>query len=129
MAVAIVRLGTKRSPGEGLRLGTVRRPPRGVPKKRFALDDWYDVWFPTLAPSVPTMKLGLAADSAAARARFQRKFRAEMAKPEPSHALELLTALSHQSNFAIGCYCEDEAKCHRAVLRALLVARGAKVRK
>lgn len=129
MAVTILRLGTKRAAGEGLRLGTVRRPPRGVPKNRFALDDWYDVWFPTLAPSVPTMKLGLAADSAAARATFQRKFRAEMAKPEPSHALDLLAALSHQSDFAIGCYCEDESKCHRAVLRALLVARGARVRK
>ena len=129
MAVTVVRLGTKRTLGEGLRLGTVRRPPRGVPKNRFALDDWYDVWFPTLAPSVPTMKLGLAADSAAKRATFQRKFRAEMAKPEPSHALDLLAALSHQSDFAIGCYCEDESTCHRAVLRALLVARGAQIRK
>jgi len=127
MTIRIVRLGTQRARGEGVRLGTVRRPPRGVPKSRFALDDWYDVWFPTVAPSVATMKLGLAADSNAKRAAFQRKFRAEMAKPEASHALDLLTALSHQSNFSIGCYCADEARCHRAVLRALLVARGARV--
>ena len=129
MAVSIVRLGSKRGRGEGLRLGTVRRPPRGVPKNRFALDDWYDVWFPTLAPSVPVMKLGLAASSAAQRAAFQRKFRAEMQKPEASHALDLLAALSHQADFSIGCYCEDEARCHRAVLRALLSARSAKIRK
>jgi uncharacterized protein YeaO (DUF488 family) len=127
MTIRIVRLGTQRARGEGLRLGTVRRPPRGVPKSRFALDDWYDVWFPTLAPSVATMKLGLAADSDAKRAAFQRKFRAEMAKPEASHALDLLSALSHQSDFSLGCYCEDEARCHRAVLRALLIARGARV--
>lgn len=129
MAVSIVRLGSKRARGEGLRLGTVRRPPRGVPKNRFALDDWYDVWFPTLAPSVPVMKLGLSADSEAKLATFQRKFRAEMQKPEASHALDLLAALSHQSDFSIGCYCEDEARCHRAVLRALLSARSAKIRK
>ena len=129
MTIRIVRLGTQRARGEGLRLGTVRRPPRGVPKSRFALDDWYDVWFPTLAPSVATMKLGLAADSDAKRAAFQRKFRAEMAKPEPSHALDLLAALSHHSDFSLGCYCEDEARCHRAVLRALFSARGARIRK
>lgn len=129
MAVSIVRLGSPRARGEGLRLGTVRRPPRGVPKNRFARDDWYDVWFPTLSPSLPTMKLGLGAETDAQRAAFQRKFRAEMAKPEASHALDLLAALSHQSDFSIGCYCEDEARCHRAVLRALLVARGARVHK
>jgi uncharacterized protein YeaO (DUF488 family) len=128
MAVSIVRLGSKRVRGEGLRIGTVRKPPRGVPKARFASDDWYDVWYPTLAPSVPTMKLGLGATTERERAAFQRKFRAEMARPEASRALDLLAALSHQSDFSVGCYCEDEARCHRAVLRALLVARGARMR-
>jgi len=128
MAVRVVRLGTKRARGEGLRIGTVRKPPRGVPKRRFAEDDWYDVWFPTLAPSVPTMKLGLAAQSERERAAFQRKFRAEMSKPEASRALDLLAALSQASDFSIGCYCEDEASCHRAVLRALLIARGARMK-
>lgn len=128
MAVTVVRLGSKRARNEGLRIGTVRKPPRGVPKRRFAEDDWYDVWFPTLAPSVPTMKLGLAATTERERAAFQRKVRAEMRKPEAYLALDLLAALSLTNNFSIGCYCEDEARCHRAVLRALLVERGAKVR-
>ena len=128
MAVSVVRLGTKRGRGEGLRLGTVRKPPRGVPKARFAKDDWYDVWFPTLAPSVATMKLGLSATTDRDRAAFQRKFRTEMRRPEASRALDLLAALSRASDFAIGCYCEDESRCHRAVLRALLIERGAKVK-
>jgi uncharacterized protein YeaO (DUF488 family) len=127
MAIRIVRLGTKRRSGEGLRLGTVRRPPRGVPKDRFAKDDWYDVWFPTLAPSLPTMKQALAAKTEKAWTAFTRKYRAEMAKPEAAHALDLLAALSHHSNFSVGCYCEDESHCHRSLLRELLVKHGAKV--
>jgi uncharacterized protein YeaO (DUF488 family) len=127
MSIRIVRLGTKRASGEGLRLGTVRRPPRGVPKDRFAKDDWYDVWFPTLAPSLPVMKEALAAKTDKAWATFKRKYRAEMAKPEAAHALDLLAALSHHSNFSVGCYCEDESHCHRSLLRELLVERGAKV--
>jgi len=128
MTIRIVRLGTARAASEGTRLGTVRRPPRGVPKADFSRLDWYDVWFPTLAPSLPTMKLGLAAESERERSAFQRKFRAEMRKPEASRALDLLAALSQSTDFSIGCYCEDEARCHRAVLRALLVARGARLK-
>src|SRR5262245_40418981 len=127
MAVRIVRLGSKRARSEGLRIGTVRKPPRGVPKARFAADDWYDVWFPNLAPSVPTMKLGLSAASDREWAAFTRRYRAEMAKPDASRALDLLAALSHQSDFSVGCYCENEKRCHRGVLRALLGERGAKV--
>ena len=127
MAIRIVRLGTQRAAGEGLRLGTVRRPPRGVSKDRFASDDWYDVWFPTLAPSLPVMKQALAATTDKAWASFVRKYRSEMAKPEAAHALDLLAALSHHSSFSVGCYCEDESRCHRGILRELLVKRGAKV--
>ena len=125
MAVRIVRLGSPRSPGEGLRVGTVRRPPRGVPKTEFATRDFYDVWFPTLAPSVATMQLGLAARTPAQWRVFVRKFRAEMAAPEASRALDLLAALSQTTDLAVGCYCQDEARCHRSVLRALLHDRGA----
>jgi uncharacterized protein YeaO (DUF488 family) len=128
MPIHIIRLGTPRAPDEGLRIGTVRRPPRGVPKAEFANQDWYDVWFPNLAPSADTMKLGQAVDSTAAWAAFVRKFRAEMALPDASRALDLLAALSHGASFAIGCYCEDEARCHRSVLRALLLERGALVK-
>ena len=128
MAVRIVRLGTKRARGEGPRIGTVRKPPRGVPKSRFAADDWYDVWFPTLAPSVPVMKLGLAASNDEQWAAFARKYRAEMAKPEASRALDVLATLSRDADFSVGCYCEDEARCHRGILRALLRERGAKIR-
>ncbi|MDQ2643694.1 MAG: DUF488 family protein [Myxococcota bacterium] len=129
MSIRIVRLGTRRAANEGLRLGTVRRPPRGVPKDRFAKDDWYDVWFPTLAPSLPVMKQALAAKTDKDWAAFTRKYRAEMAKPEAAHALDLLAALSHHSNFSVGCYCEDESHCHRSLLRELLVKRGAKVQR
>ena len=125
MPVRIVRLGTERSAVEGVRIGTVRRPPRGVPKSEFASKNWYDVWFPNLAPSVATMKLGQAARSPAQRARFIRKYRAEMATPENARSIALLAALSRQTNFSVGCYCENEALCHRSVLRALLVERGA----
>lgn len=125
MAVRIVRLGTVRAADEGLRIGTVRRPPRGVPKSAFASQNWYDVWFPNLAPSVATMQLGLRAETARERSAFIKKFRAEMATPEASRTLDVLAALSHQANFSVGCYCEDEARCHRSVLRALLAERGA----
>ena len=127
MVARVVRLGTPRHPGEGVRIGTVRRPPRGVPKSEFASRDYYDVWFPTLAPSLATMKLGLAADTDAQWARFAKKYRSEMAKPDASHAIEVLAKLSRASDFAVGCYCEDESRCHRSILRNLLAERGAKV--
>ena len=127
MAVSIVRLGTPRRPNEGLRIGPVRRPPRGVPKSDFASHDWYDVWYPNLAPSVPTMKQAQHAESERDWAAFARKYRTEMATPENSRTLDLLAALSHKADFAVGCYCEDEAHCHRGVLRALLAERGAAI--
>ncbi|WP_242343817.1 DUF488 domain-containing protein [Anaeromyxobacter terrae] len=127
MTVLVVRLGSPRPAGEGLRIGTVRRPPRGVPATRFASDDWYDVWYPNLAPSVGTMKLGRAARTERDWAAFAKKFRAEMAEPAASRTLDLLAALSHTADFSVGCYCEDEARCHRSVLRELLVARGARM--
>ncbi len=127
MPVRIVRLGSPRVQGEGTRIGTVRRPPRGVPKTEFASQNWYDVWFPNLAPSPGTMKLGQTANTPAQWAAFTKKYRAEMSTPDNSHAVELLAALSHRSNFSIGCYCENEAHCHRSVLRDLLVEKGAKL--
>jgi uncharacterized protein YeaO (DUF488 family) len=127
MAIRIVRLGSPRTGGEGTRIGTVRRPPRGVPKAEFAAQNWYDVWFPSLAPTVETMKLGQEAVTPAQWAKFAAKYKAEMAAPEASHALALLAALSHDGNFSVGCYCADERHCHRSVLRALLVEKGAKV--
>jgi uncharacterized protein YeaO (DUF488 family) len=126
MTVRIVRLGSERSLGEGLRMGTVRRPPRGVPKTEFASQNWYDVWFPNLAPSVDTMKLGQEATTLAQWAAFTKKYRAEMATPDNTHTLALLAALSHQTHFSVGCYCEDEAHCHRSILRALLAEKGAR---
>jgi uncharacterized protein YeaO (DUF488 family) len=125
VAIRVVRLGSPRSKDEGLRIGTVRRPPRGVPKTKFASQNWYDVWFPNLAPSLETMKLGLAAETPAQWAKFVKKYRAEMASPENSRTIDLLAALSRHSNFSIGCYCEDESHCHRSVLRQLLADRGA----
>ena len=127
MVVRVVRLGSPRAADEGIRIGTVRRPPRGVAKSQFASQDWYDVWFPNLAPSVETVKLAQVASTPAQWAAFSRKYRAEMAKPEASHALDLLAALSQSSNFSVGCYCEREEHCHRSVLRELLVEKGAKV--
>jgi uncharacterized protein YeaO (DUF488 family) len=127
MVIRVVKLGSARLADEGLRIGTVRRPPRGVPKAEFASQNWYDVWFPNLAPSVETMKLGQQAETPAQWATFTKKYRSEMASPEASHTLELLAALSHTSNFSVGCYCEDEAHCHRSVLRVLLADKGAKV--
>jgi uncharacterized protein YeaO (DUF488 family) len=127
MSISIVRLGNPRSSGEGTRIGTVRRPPRGVPKAEFASRDWYDVWFPTLAPSVETMKLGQAATTPAQWKAFSRKYLAEMAAPVARDALALLAALSHGTDFSVGCYCEDEARCHRSLLRRLLIDHGADV--
>ena len=127
MAIRVVRLGSDRAAGEGTRIGTVRRPPRGVPKTEFSSGNWYDVWYPNLAPSVETMKLGQSAETAAQWSAFTRKYRAEMAAPENARNLELLAALSHRSDFSVGCYCEDESHCHRSVLRELLREKGAKV--
>ena len=127
MTVRVVRLGSKRAPGEGLRIGTVRRPPRGVPRSEFATQDWYDVWFPNLAPSQETVDLGQAADTPAQWARFVQRYRREMATPENRHAIALLAALSHEADFSVGCYCEDESHCHRAVLKQLLLESGAKM--
>jgi uncharacterized protein YeaO (DUF488 family) len=127
MSVRIVRLGSPRAPGEGTRIGTVRRPPRGVPKEEFASRDFYDVWFPTLAPSAETVKLGQGAASGAEWTAFTRAYRREMASPEARHALALLAALSHTADFSVGCYCEEEGRCHRSVLRALLLEAGASV--
>tara|TARA_R110001583_G_scaffold24563_1_gene89669 strand:+ start:9549 stop:9938 length:390 start_codon:yes stop_codon:yes gene_type:complete len=125
MGVRVVRLGTPRAEGEGTRIGTVRRPPRGVPRSEFATQNWYDVWLPNLSPSAELVKLALAAESEKDWSAFVRKFRAEMAEPEKSRVLDLLAALSHGSNFSVGCYCENEARCHRSVLKALLEERGA----
>lgn len=125
MAISIVRLGSTRQRGEGLRIGTVRRPPRGVPKSRFASEDWYDVWLPNLAPSAAIMAgTSLQGDDKRWTA-FARRFRAELKKPEPSRLLDVLAALSHQTNFSVGCYCEDERYCHRSLLRRELSDRGA----
>ena len=125
MAIRIVQLGSPRSPGEGLRIGTVRRPPRGVPKAEFASRDYYDVWLPALAPSAALMTQGRAAESQAQWKAFVRAYRHEMAQPDASRVIDLLAALSHQTNCAVGCYCEDEARCHRSVLAELLAERGA----
>jgi len=127
MSIRIVRLGhTPRRKGEGLRIGTVRRPPRGVPKAKWPVD-WFDVWFPNLAPSAETMKLGQATETEAQWNAFARKYRAEMKTLENSHTLDVLAALSHTANFAVGCYCENESRCHRSLLRELLAARGAEI--
>jgi uncharacterized protein YeaO (DUF488 family) len=127
MAVRIVRLGTDRAPHEGLRIGTVRRPPRGVPKSEFASGNWYDVWLPNLSPSPETVKLGLSAASDRQWSAFVKRYRAEMARPENGRVLDLLAALSHESNFSVGCYCEVESRCHRSVLRELLRERRARI--
>jgi uncharacterized protein YeaO (DUF488 family) len=125
--VRIVRLGSPRTRGEGTRIGTVRRPPRGVPKAEFAARDYYDVWYPELAPSEVAVKLGLAARTPAQWAAFVRRYRTEMKAPAARHAIDLLAALSRDANFSVGCYCEDESRCHRSILRALLEESGAKV--
>jgi uncharacterized protein YeaO (DUF488 family) len=128
MAVRIVRLGAARARGEGLRIGTVRHPPRGVPKEQHASQNWYDAWLPELAPSAPLVKIAQAAQTDGAWARFVTRYRAEMAAPEKAHLLRLLAALSHESDFSVGCYCENEARCHRSALRRLLEEHGAEIR-
>lgn len=125
MALRIVRLGSARAADEGTRIGTVRRPPRGVAKSAFASGNWYDVWFPNLAPSVETMKLGQAVQGDADWQVFARAYRAEMALPERRHDIALLAALSLSGNLSVGCYCVDESRCHRALLRQLLAEAGA----
>jgi uncharacterized protein YeaO (DUF488 family) len=127
VALRIVRLGTPRHADEGLRIGTVRRPPRGVPKERFAADNWYDVWFPNLAPSAELMKMGQSAANDAAWQAFARKYRAEMSAADASRILDLLAALSRTARFSVGCYCDNEARCHRSLLRQLLAERGANI--
>jgi len=127
MAIRIVRLGTDRYSGEGLRIGTVRRPPRGVPKSEYASQNWYDVWLPNIAPTSELMKQGRAAESEKDWGAFVKKYRAEMADPEKSRILDLLAALSHSTNFSVGCYCENEARCHRSILCKLLAQRGAEL--
>jgi len=125
--IRVVRLGTKRAAGEGPRLGTVRRPPRGVPKARFAKDDWYDLWLPDLAPSEALVKQALRASSEREWQAFVRRYRREMGTPDKARLLGLLAVLSHGTNFSVGCYCEDESRCHRSVLRALLREQGAQL--
>ena len=128
MAIRIVRLGSARAKGEGLRVGTVRRPPRGVPAAEYASQNWYDVWYPNLAPKPETVAAAQKAASERAWSAFVRKYRAEMATPENRRTLDLLAALSHHADFSVGCYCVDESRCHRSVLRDLLLERGADVR-
>jgi len=125
MAVRVVQLGRPRTGNEGLRIGTVRRPPRGVPKKEFASRNYYDVWLPNLAPSDQLVKAAQSAKNETDWRTFIRRYRSEMSRPENSRVLDLLAALSHQTNFSVGCYCDDEQHCHRSVLRQLLAERGA----
>lgn len=127
MAIFIVRLGGPRRADEGPRLGTVRRPPRGVAKVDFSRRDYYDVWFPNLAPSEELVQEALGAREERAWLEFTRKFRKEMSSPDRARELDVLAALSHHTNFSIGCYCEEEGRCHRSVLRALLLERGAEL--
>ena len=125
MAIRVVRLGSPRAPGEGLRLGTVRRPPRGVPKAQFAARDFYDVWLPELSPSEALVRQALGAADARAWRAFAARYRAEMKRPEAEHLLGLVSALSQRVELSVGCYCADEERCHRSVLRALLAEHGA----
>jgi len=127
VAIRIVRLGSPRVMNEGVRIGTVRRPPRGVPKQDFAKRDFYDVWLPNLAPSEGLLKRAQHADDTRSWLGFARRYRAEMRRPDPSRVLDLLAALSHSSDFSIGCYCQEEERCHRSVLRELLAERNASI--
>lgn len=127
MTVRVVRLGAPRLGDEGPRLGTVRRPPRGVPRSEFARRDFYDAWYPNLAPGVATMKLGLGAQTPAQWKRFEKAYRAEMAAPDAARTIEVLALLSRHANFSVGCYCEDESRCHRSILRELLERAGGRV--
>lgn len=125
MSIRVVRLGSSRLPGEGLRIGTVRRPPRGVSKADFTSRNFYDVWLPEVAPSEELLKVGQAADDAARWRAFSRSYRAEMKRPDKAHVMDLLAALSHGTSFSVGCYCPSEERCHRSILRELLLERGA----
>ena len=127
MAIRIVRLGTERAPDEGIRIGTVRRPPRGVPKEDFSRQNWYDVWYPNLAPSAEVMQLGQQAADEKQWNEFTRRYRAEMKEADAARTIVLLAKLSHTTHFSMGCYCEDESHCHRSILRALLLDQGAEV--
>jgi uncharacterized protein YeaO (DUF488 family) len=127
MSIRVVRLGSPRAKGEGMRIGTVRRPPRGVPKSRYSALDYYDVWLPILAPSLATMKLAQTASEAKDWTRFAAKYKAEMRAPDARHTLALLARLSQDADFSVGCYCEDETRCHRSILRRLLLELGAKI--
>jgi uncharacterized protein YeaO (DUF488 family) len=127
MGIRIVRLGSPRHPAEGIRIGTVRRPPRGVRKDRYAADDWYDVWLPNLAPTAALVAAGRGAADARAWKTFVRGYESEMARPDTRRLIETLAALSHGADFSVGCYCEDEARCHRGVLRAILERHGAEI--
>jgi len=128
MAIRVVQLGSRRTPGEGLRLGTVRRPPRGVPKNEFASRNFYDVWLPELAPTEGLVKLALRARDARAWQGFAKRYRSEMKRPQAQRLLTLLAALSHSTDFAVGCYCAEETRCHRSVLKALLAEHGASLK-
>lgn len=125
MAVRVLRLGSGRVENEGVRIGTVRRPPRGVPKKEFSSGNWYDVWLPNLSPSAETMKMGRSVQTDKEWAAFAKRYRAEMAVPENVRILELLAVMSHNTNFSVGCYCQEEARCHRSILKKLLKEKGA----
>lgn len=127
MSISIVRLGAERLPREGLRIGTVRHPPRGVPKERHAEEDWYDVWLPALAPSAELVKQAKSTESDADWSRFVKRYRKEMAAPDARQTLALLAALSHTADFSVGCYCEDERRCHRSVLAEILAEQGANI--
>lgn len=127
MTLRIVRLGTPRHPQEGTRIGTVRRLPRGIRKERYSADDWFDVWYPELSPSAELVKEAQGATTEKEWNAFTRAFKAEMSEPAPRHSLDLLATLSHKADLSVGCYCQDEARCHRSVLRELLAERGAKI--
>lgn len=127
MTALVIRLGTPRNQSEGPRIGTVRRPPRGVPKSKFSSGNWYDAWLPELSPSEATVKMALNAESEAEWKTFVRRYEKEMKAATPSRILDVLAELSHSANFSVGCYCEDEARCHRSILRRLLKDRGAKI--
>ncbi len=127
MAIRIVRLGTTRYRDEGVRLGTVRRPPRGVRKERYAADDWYDVWLPNLAPTAALVATGRGAEDERAWKSFAKAYESEMRRPDNLRVIETLAALSHAANFSVGCYCEDERRCHRSLLREMLKRAGAEI--
>jgi uncharacterized protein YeaO (DUF488 family) len=127
MTIRVVRLGTDREKGEGLRIGTVRRPPRGVKKERLAAENWYDVWLPQLSPSADLVKQAQAATTPKQWAAFAKKYRREMTEPDNARLIALLAALSHETDFSVGCYCADEGHCHRSVLREILRENGAKL--